>query len=246
MFTPAILHKGRFALADIAVRVVDEAWQPGAAYDALVQDAWQARVSAAASRAQKIWDGRYYRVTNVPEMKDGLARPGLCLGTISYRYIATYGALHGHHAKEGLEPLHHLTTACLVRTRDGTFLFGRRSRDGAIDLIGGGVQSDELAVACGSDLEANLRKEILEELGVASAHIRSIGGVGILLSTTSNVLIIGLVDLALSLDEAAAQFAQRSDDEMSELVAVSQDDLGGFLGAMTDYRTFLPELMRTP
>jgi 8-oxo-dGTP pyrophosphatase MutT (NUDIX family) len=243
MFTPAILYKGHFDLAAIAVTVVDEAWQSSAAYEALVQEVWTARVAAVASRGHRLWDGRFYRVSNVPDIESGLTQPGLRLGTIRYRYVATYGALHTHHAAEGLAPLHHLTTACLVRTCDGYFLFGKRSLGGAIDLIGGGVQPEELPVTRGADLEANLRKEILEEMGVANAHIRSLHGVGVLLSSTSNVLIIGAVDLVLSRDEVAGYFAQRSDDEMSELVAVREEDLNSYLGSMTDYRKLIPGLL---
>jgi 8-oxo-dGTP pyrophosphatase MutT (NUDIX family) len=243
MFTPAILHKGQFELSDVAVSVSEDAWTPSASYDALVQDAWHERVREAASEAHPVWDGQFYRVTNIGDMSSGSTSPRLCLGSIFYRYIATYRALHKHHAREELEPLHHLTTAGLIRTRDGQFVFGRRSRNGAIDLIGGGVQSDELAITCGADIEANLRKEILEELGVRSEQIRNVQGKGIVLSTTSNVLVIAAVDLALSMHEVAAQFAHRSDDEMSDLVFVGEDDLCAFLADMTDYRGLLPALM---
>jgi 8-oxo-dGTP pyrophosphatase MutT (NUDIX family) len=246
MFTPAILHNGPYALSDVIVSVSDSAWAPSASYDVLVQGSWQERVREAASEAHAIWDGQFYRVTNIGDMRDDATPPRLCLGTIPYRFIATFRALHEHHERERLEPLYHLSTAGLIRTRDGQFVFGKRSRNGAIDLIGGGVQSDELAIACGSDIEANLRKEILEELGVRSAQIQSVKGKGILLSTTSNVLVIAAVDLSLSMNEVAAQFADRSDDEMSDLVAVSEGNLSAFLSNMTDYRALIPALMQCP
>lgn len=243
MFTPAILHKSPYELAGVIVSVSESEWTPSASYDVLVRDAWQERIREAASEAHPIWDGQFYRVTNIGDVRGGSPPPRLCLGTIFYRYIATFRALHEHHAREGLEPLYHLSTAGLIRTNDGQFVFGKRSRNGAIDLIGGGVQSDELAITCGADIEVNLRKEILEELGVRSEQIESVKGKGILLSTTSNVLIIAAVDLALSLNEVAAQFADRSDDEMSDLVAVDEDDLSAFLSNMTDYRALIPALM---
>lgn len=243
MFTAAILHRSPFQLSDVPVSVLENEWTPSASYEALVRDAWQERVRDATRRGQTIWDGRFYRVTNVSDMNCGATFPRLCLGTIFYRYIATFRAFREHHAKEGLEPFHHLSTAGLIRTRDGQFLFGRRSRDGTIDLIGGGAQIDELAITCGSDIEANLRKEIFEELGMRSAQIREVRGMGVLVSTTSNVLVIAAVDLALSTDEVAAQFADRSDDEMSELVTVKENDLSAFLRGLTDYRTLIPELM---
>jgi 8-oxo-dGTP pyrophosphatase MutT (NUDIX family) len=125
-------------------------------------------------------------------------------------------------------------------------LFGRRSRNGTIDLIGGGVQSDESAVESGSDIEANLRKEIFEELGIRSAQIQDVRGIGVLLSTTSNVLVIAAVDLDLSIKEVAAQFANRTDDDMSDLVGVNEDDLSAFLRNMPDYRTLISELQWKP
>jgi len=244
MFTPAILHRSQFQLSDVLISVLEDEWTPSTSYEALVHDAWQERVREATGSGQRIWDGRFYRVTNVSDMKCDSTFPRLCLGTILYRYIATFRALHEYHAREGLEPLNHLSTAGLICTRDGQFLFGRRSRDGTIDLIGGGAQSDELAIGCGSDIEATLRKEIFEELGVRSTQIPDVRGMGVLLSTTSNVLVVAAVDLALSTDEVAAQFADRSDDEMSELVTVNENDLSAFLRGMTDCRTLIPELMQ--
>ena len=244
MFTPTILHRSQFELSNIPISVLDGEWTPSAAYEGLVRDAWQDHIREATSSGHKVWDGRFYRVTNVSDMKGDSTLPRFCLGTISYRYIATFRALHECHATDGLEPLNHLSTAGLIRTRDGQFLFGRRSRSGTIDLIGGGAQSDELAIRSGSDIEANLRKEILEELGVRNTQILDVKGMGVLLSTTSNVLVVATVDLGLSTDEVAAQFAGRSDDEMSELVAVNESDLSAFLLGLTDYRTLIPELMQ--
>jgi 8-oxo-dGTP pyrophosphatase MutT (NUDIX family) len=228
----------------VSVRVLEDEWTPCAAYEVLVRDAWQERVREAVSRAQRIWDGRYYRVINASDMKGDATPLRLCLGTIRYRYIATFRVLHECHAREGIDPLNHLSTAGLIRTRDGKFLFGRRSQNGAIDLIGGGVQSDELEVESGSDIEASLRKEIFEELGVRSTQIETVRGAGVLLSSTSNVLVVAAVDLTLSMDEVAAQFADRSDDEMSELVAINEDDLSTFLGSMSDCRTLIPTLVQ--
>jgi 8-oxo-dGTP pyrophosphatase MutT (NUDIX family) len=239
MFTPAILHKGRFDLAAIPVTVETEQWTPGAAYDALVDQAWAARLAKAAEHGHSIWDGRHYRVLNIA---DGL-EAGWRLGAIPYRYIATYNSLHEEHARAKLTPLHHLTTAALVRTSDGHVLFGRRSRDNSIDLIGGGVQSDEITVTGGEDLAGNMRKEIREEMGVGAGHIRAMEGLGVLRSSTSNILIIASVDLSLSLEEARAQFPHRSDDEMSELVAVPESGLRAFLAAMSDYRVLIPALL---
>jgi predicted NUDIX family phosphoesterase len=157
--------------------------------------------------------------------------------------VSTFPKLHQQHADHELEPFHHLSTIALIRTLDGHYLFGRRSRNGEVDLIGGGVQCDELAVTCGADLERNLFKEIHEEVGIREDDIEQLAGIGILLSGTSNVLIVAHANLALTRAEAAARFAMRTDNEMSEPVFVRECELCPMLRAMSDYRRLIPELI---
>ena len=75
MFTPAILHKGDYELSDIAVSVSQGAWTPSASYDVLARDAWQERVREAEGEAQPIWDGQFYRLTNIGDVRGGSPPP---------------------------------------------------------------------------------------------------------------------------------------------------------------------------
>jgi 8-oxo-dGTP pyrophosphatase MutT (NUDIX family) len=241
MFVPRILSRGAFRLSDIRVELSDQEWIAPGEFERLVDVAWREKLAEA--QGHRIWDGTYYRVANVEDWKTAEDALSFRLGTVSYRYIATFRELYAEHAARGLEPLHHLATAALIHTRDGQCIFGRRSRNGAVDLIGGGVQRDELTVVCGSDIAANLLKEIREEVGIRDTQVEDIAGLGILLSSTSNVLVVADVLTTLSQAEAEASFREREDDEMAEIVFVSRDALQDFLRGMSDCRTLIADLM---
>lgn len=239
MFLPRVISHTAFDIGKSNVSVCPNEWTAPEAYDALVGPAWEDLV-----KASRVWDGTYYRVLNADALRDGIGPVALRLGTIRYRYVATYPMLHQHHALDQLEPLYHLSTIALIRTRDGYYLFGKRSRNGEIDLIGGGVQSDELVITSGADLERNLLKEIREEVGIAGKQMERLTGIGILLSSTSNVLIVGHADATLTREEAIATFALRTEEEMAEPVFVPEDELCRALRSMRDYRRLIPELMQ--
>ena len=241
MYEPRILQKGPFRIGEIAVEVCAEPWRATAQYDALVEPAWRARVAEVAAHGRHMWDGVFYRLTDLSAFENG-GKGVYRLGTVAYRYVATYRALHAEHAAIGLAPFNHLTTAALIRTCDGHYLFGRRG-NGAIDLIGGGVQPEELAVSSGADLERNLRKEIREEVGIPSDALAGLEGLGVVMSGTSNILIIA--DVATSLTKHAAEeaFARREEDEMAQPVFVPERELAAFLHGLTDYRRLIPQLL---
>lgn len=235
MFTPHVLYKSPRSFREIRIEVGPRAWTANADYDLLVESEW-ARLRAERS----LWDGTYYRTLSPGDLA---FRPVVQLGTIAYRYIATYRALHRYHAKWSLQPLHHLSTVALVCTSDGKYLFGRRSLNGSIDLIGGGVQCDELPVSCGADLECNLYKEIFEETGITGEEISDLCGLGALVSSTSNVLLLARVHLRVSEARVRALFAARTDSEMAEPIFVQEVQLPSFLLALPDYRALIPELL---
>ena len=229
-----------FSIAGIRVQVCAEKWTATPEYNSLVDIEWESMVFQAKN---SIWDGTYYRVVNASELETRSEVGLMQLGTIRYRYIATFSALHQHHARCGLDPLYHLSTTALIRTTDGYYLFGKRARNGSIDLIGGGAQTDELMISGGPSIEQNLYKEIHEEVGICEDDIEELAGIGIVLSGTSNVLIIGHARAGLSKTDAIARFGQRTENEMTEPMFVHEDKLRGFLREMTDYRTLIPDLL---
>jgi 8-oxo-dGTP pyrophosphatase MutT (NUDIX family) len=236
MYTPYILCPPPLPLREIQTEVCDDVWTASAEYDALVESVWaKMRVE------QPLWDGNYYRVVDPTEISCG-AR--VRLGIIPYRYIATYRTLHEKHMRYGLKALHHLSTAALVRTSDGFYVFGKRARNGVADLLGGGVQPEELTVACGADLEENLYKEILEEAGLRRSDVEELTGMGVVVSGTSNVILLALMHLRIGCGEMEARFSGRIEDEMAELVFVPEMELLTYLDEMTDYRKLISNLLQ--
>jgi hypothetical protein len=243
VYPPRILHKSPFRFQDIDLEVTDVEWRPTARYESLANAAWENRVIEEAAAGREIWNGTYYRAMNLRDLDASQVPFGLQLGTVQYRYIATFRSLNEDHTAEALEPLYHVATAALIETTDNQFIFGRRSRDGVLDLVGGGLQKDEMVVARGADLERNIRKEMHEEIGISDNHIESTRGLGLVLSSTSNVLVLGAVKLLLSSTEAQTQFLSRTDNEMSEPIFVAGTELNEFLASMTDYRALIPGLL---
>ena len=237
MYEPRILLKGPFALDVFGLSAIEEPWRCDDAYEALVAEAWAKRVAAAAEHHHTLWDGTHYRLVDLEDLTDG--RNVLRLGTASFRHIATYRPLHEAHTARGLPPFHHISTAALLGTADGHYVFGKRALNGAIDFIGGGFQPDDAP----PDLARNVHKEIQEELGIASDRLGPMTGLGVVISTTSNVLVIAALDTTLTRDGVREAFARREDDEMAEPVFVPRDSIGQYLRAMTDYRPLVAALL---
>lgn len=237
-----IRHKccrGAPSRSELWIEPCDSIWNTTAEYDGLVRLEWKKILRDARTH---IWDGMYYRVLNPAVFKDEEERVPIHLGTIAYRYIATFPALFDEHFRFALEPLNHLSTVALIRTADNQYVFGVRSRNGAVDLIGGGAQCDELEIYSGAELENNLLKEIFEEAGLSKTDIESLEGIGTVFSSTSNVLVVGHARLKVNSAEVRRKFQRRTDEEMNRLVFVTEDNVRAFLMQMYDYRGLLAQL----
>ncbi len=238
LYEPRILFKGPVTLSQFAPAVTGGPWPSSADYDDMVQTSWRRRVESAAARGHHLWDGTHYRLTHIAD----IARAGpLRLGTVSFRYIATYRFLHEQHQSFSLDPLHHISTAALLLTADGFYLFGKRAINGSVDLIGGGLQTEDGEST--PDFERNIRKEIREETGIVPADLHAMNGLGVVMSTTSNILVIAHVATALTAAQVQTIFARRDDDEMAELVMVPRAEISAYLRSLTDYRPLVADLL---
>lgn len=239
MYTPHLLSRRAFSISTLSIEHHASSWNSTAEYDQLVALEWAKVLRDARTR---IWDGTYYRVLNPSAFLEEKEPAPVLLGTIPFRYIATFPSLSQAHSRLALDPLNHLSTIALIRTTDDLYVFGVRSRSGALDLIGGGAQRDEMVIDSGADLERNLYKEIFEETGLSKTEVRDLAGVGVVLSGTSNVLIVGHARLQVDSDEVQRRFEQRTDNEMSRLVLVADKKVRQFLMQMRDYRSHLAQL----
>jgi 8-oxo-dGTP pyrophosphatase MutT (NUDIX family) len=239
MFEPAILLRGPFRIADFGIETTGADWQTHPDYEQAVTAEWESRTRRAAELGDHLWDGMSYRVANV----DAWSTRRLHLGTVAYRYVATYRRLQDLHRTHGLAPTYHLSICALIRTTDDFYLFGRRRVRRNVDLIGGGVQPDELAVATGADLELCLFKELREETGILASAVTVLTGLGVVLSGSSNILIVGHATLSLSRAQAEAAFVHREEDEMGELEIVPAADIKSYLRSRPDYRLLVADLL---
>jgi 8-oxo-dGTP pyrophosphatase MutT (NUDIX family) len=243
MYKARTIYSKKFSAADIKISgFLGKEWVANSSYDELVQAVWKQKEQLAKEDGVKIWDGMYYRVENVSEIeKSGELR--FELGTVPYRYIATVIDLQDSFVANKFDPLCHLSTAAMIRTSDGFYVFGKRSRNGMVDLIGGGAQQDEMVINSGIDLERNLRKEVYEETSISESHIRSVQGIGIVRSMTSNTILISTVQLNVSRDQVRDIFKDRLEDEMSDLLYVSDVEIEFFLRKMSSYRPLIADFL---
>ena len=236
IYTPYILRRPPLTFREIRVQACNhDRWTASTEYDALVESVWTKM-----SEEQPLWDGNYYRLVDPTDLSGGVT---VRLGVIPYRYIATYPALREQHMRYGLRALYHLSTVALVRTSDAFYVFGKRARTGTVDLLGGGVQPEELAVTCGADLEENFYKELLEEAGIQRSDVEELTGIGAVVSGTSNVILLASVQLKVGCIGMGTQFCARTENEMSELKFVPEMELQRYLDEMTDYRKLLSKLL---
>lgn len=239
MYEPRILLKGPFALDAFELVRTGAAWRGDDTYEALVGPIWEERLAAAAARDHHLWDGMHYRVADIEEVTAG---PRLRLDTIAYRYLVSLRHLWDEHVARCHAPYHHISTAALIRTADGFYIFGKRKVNGTVDLIGGAFQPDDV-LGDAANFASNTLKEIREETGIGRDALSALTGLGIVMSTTSNVLVIAGVETALTRDGVRAAFAHREDDEMAEPVFVPASDVRDYLRSLGDYRVQVAELV---
>ena len=210
----------------------------------LVDTNWQKFVEKAQSKGFQPWDGTYYRMENIQDITSGSRK--LELSTIKFSQVI--GLQDNTHLFQKPTRLlaNNIETGSLILTTDGYFIFGVRNSNSTsickIDLIGGGLQENEIIVNNFSDFFKNEIKEIREETGLRNNDITNIQGIGIVQSCYSNVLFIFLTKLNKSKSRVKEIFHDREDDEMVELEFVEGKLLKQYLMDKKDYRPLTAEL----
>ncbi len=244
MFTPYVLHKGSLSFTDIAIEhTTHSSFCIDEATNARVSDVRQTLQLRRKEEWRLCFNGNYYRVETIQQQSPQQLAIGL--STIRYQYIAAYRSMQDFFESSPEHHLNHLSVAAMIKTSDNKYVFGVRSHNGSIDLIGGGVQKDELLVQSGTDIQKTLYKECKEEIWLDSCHISSCTYVGTLFSYTSNNIVIASMQLAISSQELSELFHQKTDEEMKWLLYIEPQDIQHFLGKMKSYRPLINDI-RTP
>jgi hypothetical protein len=205
---------------------------------------WEEIVKKSEQEGTKIWDGTYYRLDNVSEIKNGSNE--FKLSTIKYSLVKAYRGLSEENNLTEDQYTYHINTGGLIKTTDNFYIFGNKGSDfnnPIIDFIGGGLQEDELIVETGNDIERNVFKEIKEEVNLEIEEIKESEIIGILLAKSMAIIIIFEVDLKLTKEEVQIKFDERVEDEIKSLVFVPEKDIKDFFSKQSDYRALVGELL---
>lgn len=245
MVQTQIVQKKRFKAQDIIIiknkdttRSIDQGLENKA------KNQWDEIVRKNKEEGTKIWDGIYYRLDNVSEVKNGSNE--FQLSTIKYSLVKAYRGISELHDLKEDQYTYHINTGGLIKTTDNFYVFGNKSIDlnnPIIDFIGGGLQEDELIVQTGNDIERNVFKEIKEEINLEIEDIKESEIIGILLAKSMAIIIIFEVNLKLTKEEAQIKFDERADDEIKSLVFVPEKDIKDFFSKQSDYRALVAELL---
>lgn len=240
---PQIINSTGFTDSSFSIEHVSSSLKLSLDLQQKVDENWKDFKRNSEKTGEKVWDGTYYRLENIQEIKEG--KNILKLSTIKYSQIR--GLTHNLVSilpKKAIP--YHISTGALIKTSDNMFIFGERRhtsfRSSNIDYIGGGLQPEEVEVNLGCDIFENVVKEISEEAGISRNCIESLTGIGIVLSSKYNVIFLFYAKLKIDRKEVLELFAKNNDDEMSNLVFVKESELSQFLSDKGSYRPLGGEL----
>lgn len=248
---PGIVINRSFSFDEINILHSTGRWEPSTELASLVDERWDKQFKELTSRGVELWDGDLYRVDNLEELikADGAAPLKLRLSTIKYRYASTYKELTDDYVRLNESPPIYSSIVSLILTSDNKFVFGKRSKFNVnsfqTDLIGGLLQRDELEINVGVDLYRTLLKEMHEEVGIEESNIESSKGIGIIQSKNSNVIFIAGTRLKINSQEMQQVFANRTAEEMQEIVFVEPSRLVKTLSELGGYRKLIPKLLHS-
>ena len=184
---------------------------------------WQQVEADAQAAGKKVWDGLTYRM-NQFSVQDSKLHLELAEMPFSMRR-----SLETLQEKEGENEAwmpNGVAVSPLVQTCDGKFLFGKLSgttmSTRVYGTFGGIVDRH---IGSGEELWAMFLTEMHEEANIQERDVVQKSIEGIVRSKRGVAIIVAHVQIALSAEEATCKFAEREDDEMSEMIAVDVQEI---------------------
>jgi hypothetical protein len=139
---------------------------------------------------------------------------------------------------------HGLSVGGFVITRDGQYVFAQKSNQSASslkeDIIGGVLE--EIDPFSGEGIINMNRQELMEEINVVDSMVDSIRMVGIVRSSSTDIVIITSTSLRITTSELRQLFEQRQDQELSALIFVAPENLEDYLNHLGGYKPLLRQL----
>lgn len=190
------------------------------------EEVWQRKLSESKQKNQKLWNGEVYTIETLIQYDE--SRVVLELGSSEYKDIIFRSQLGAERISEEFGSNHLLnfiTVDCIPVTTDRKAVFGVRAKgtyvqEGALGLIGGTLNKDEMSVKSLNDITQFMLKEIREETAMVlpfeSLRLFSVN------FFRSKYEFLYTVNLDCSSNEI--QKLHR-DGEFSRLVALNRDEL---------------------
>jgi len=210
---------------------------------------WQVKLVDYTAKGLKFWDGDFYRVENLQELRDSSEANKLNfeLGIVKYRYVNTVKDLYEYYEHHPESWPQHLAIGALLRTIDNYWVFGVRGSGsvevGTQDIIGGGMTATELVVNDANGMRQVLFKELHEEAGIKPEHVSTMQGIGIVCSPSAYIIILVETKLNVSRKQLAEIFLGKEDDEMADLVFIKDAEVRDYLKTLPGFRPLVAELL---
>ena len=139
------------------------------------QGVWDIKLAAARAEGRDLWNGEVYTIENIIQYDEDCIV--IEMSSCEYKDIVlqTEKGVEAIVKQYGTDYLlRFVTVDCIPITRDGRFVFGIRGGKtivgtGALGLIGGTLNKDEMSVERFSDISAFMQREIQEETNLPCA-----------------------------------------------------------------------------
>ncbi|MBL4631141.1 MAG: hypothetical protein JKY14_08265 [Paraglaciecola sp.] len=212
----------------------------------ILNNIWSEVLEDSKRNGNEVWDGLYYRLENIDELKNGSME--LKLSTVPYSTVRSLIKLNQTHDLDNKYFPYHINTGALISTKDDFFVFGEKENSGGdtfIDLIGGGLQKDELTVHQAIDIRDNILKEAFEEAHITKEFIELVNLNSIVLTNTMSIFIIFNLKLNIDRNQLALEFNKRTDEELSGLQFLDENEVNQFSTNknLYSYLTIVPDLI---
>jgi hypothetical protein len=133
---------------------------------------WNKRTSEAQEKGQLLWNGEVYTIESIIQFDE--SRIVVELGSSEYKDIVFRSQFSTEKILEVFGTNHILnfiTLDCIPTTTDGKAVFGVRAKgtyvqEGALGLIGGTLNKDEMTVKTMEDITDFMMKEVAEETAI--------------------------------------------------------------------------------
>ncbi len=246
MIQPRILIKGDFTSKNIEITtnlISNRAISDDV--EKQIDKVWQETVENAKKSSQLIFDGESFRLDSYT-VNAGILK--LELSKFKYKVRSSLNKLKDELGNLGDEYYcNGLAIGGIIKTKDNKFIFGRRSgntiTNNSVDFIGGILEPEVIKGA--EDLFRYNKQEMLEEIGLNETYIISQKLIALVLSPSTNIIMLTYTRLNIDSGEVKNIFEQSNDKfEMSELVFINEDKLIEYLHKLGGYKVAVAELLK--